>query len=313
MQREYSVGVAIITYKAVDILEACIKPILASEIHPRIVVVNSSSNDGTVELAKKLGADTLIIPRNEFNHGATRDLARSYLATDIVVMMTPDAIPTSSNFLSELLSPIYNGEAAIAYSRQIPNFDSTVFESFPREFNYPIKSELRGLQDLNILGAYTYFSSDTCCAYLNKTIDEVGGFPSMLVSEDTFIAAKILNKGYKIAYVAESIVMHSHKYKLKQEFKRYFDIGYVRGLYQKELFNNLKDEGRGYIFFKALLNKIIKENILLLPYAFVQTAIKYLGYRVGFYGQRLPVSIKKCFSGQDFYWESILYDKEHHY
>ena len=74
-----TVGVAVITYKAVALLPECLPALLESPLKPRVLVVNSSSGDGTVELARKMGAETLVIPRYEFNHGTTRELARDQL------------------------------------------------------------------------------------------------------------------------------------------------------------------------------------------------------------------------------------------
>src|SRR5271155_809939 len=104
-----TVGVAVITYKAVPLLPTCLPHLLASPLRPTVLVVNSSSNDGTVELAEKMGAETLVVPRNEFNHGATRELARRALGTDIVVMITPDAKPTGPEMVGNLVRPIAEG------------------------------------------------------------------------------------------------------------------------------------------------------------------------------------------------------------
>lgn len=41
-----------------------------------------------------------------------------------------------------------------------------------------------------------------------------------------FMAARMIQAGYKIAYCAEASVRHSHNYTPKQEFQRYFDTGY---------------------------------------------------------------------------------------
>ena len=48
-----TVGVAVITYKAVPLLPTCLPHLLASPLRPTVLVVNSSSNDGTVELRGK--------------------------------------------------------------------------------------------------------------------------------------------------------------------------------------------------------------------------------------------------------------------
>ncbi|HEY4831864.1 MAG TPA: glycosyltransferase family 2 protein, partial [Waddliaceae bacterium] len=60
---------AIITHNAKHHLPCCLPPLLQSSLKPRVLVVNSSSNDGTVEQAQSLGAETLVIPRADFNHG----------------------------------------------------------------------------------------------------------------------------------------------------------------------------------------------------------------------------------------------------
>ena len=71
-----SIGVAVITHNARQHLSKCLPPWLQSPLKPKVLVVNSSSKDGTVECAKEMGADVLIIPRHEVNHGKTREKAR---------------------------------------------------------------------------------------------------------------------------------------------------------------------------------------------------------------------------------------------
>ena len=71
-----------------------------------MLVVNSSSRDGTVELAQEMGAETLVVARRDFNHGTTRELARKVLGTDIAVMITPDAIASGPEMLSALVRPL---------------------------------------------------------------------------------------------------------------------------------------------------------------------------------------------------------------
>ena len=223
-----SIGVVLITHCAKPHLPRCLPPLLESPIKPRVLVVNSSSNDGTVELAQELGAETLVIPRNTFNHGLTREQARKALGTDIIVMMTPDAYPVDSSMLEHLLKPLLEGKASVAYARQLPHQNAGFFEAFAREFNYPDTGHIRGIEDLAQYGVYTYFCSDSCAAYFSRDLDEVGGFPEVLIGEDTVVVAKMLRRGHKIAYVAEAVVHHSHDYTLWKEFQRHFDTGLAR-------------------------------------------------------------------------------------
>lgn len=296
-----SVGVALITHNAAHHLPYCLPPLIQSPLKPKILLVNSSSQDGTVELAKKFGVETLVIPRASFNHGLTRELARKTLQTDIVVMATPDAYAVDQNALGKLVEPLIAGEASLAYARQIPHENACFFESFPRFFNYPEKSHIRSIDDKELLGIFTFFFSDSFGAYLNTALDEIGGFSYVLTGEDTLACAKLLHKGHKVAYVAESLVHHSHGYSLVQEFKRHFDTGMARRDYQEWI--GLGDSKRGFQYVQSLMSELIRTKPHLIPYAFLQTFVKWMGYQTGKASLNAPLFIKKMFSSQDFYWK----------
>jgi rhamnosyltransferase len=299
-----SIGVVFITHQGKKHLPFCLPPFLNSPLKPRVLVVNSSSRDGTLELAQEMGAETLLIPRAEFNHGTTRERARRYLDTDIVVMVTPDAYAIHNNVLEALVAPLIAGQASIAYARQIPHDGAEILESFPREFNYPPKSHIRSIEDLSHYGPYTFFCSDTCAAYSNSALNEVNGFQPALFGEDTIAVAKLLPKGHRIAYVAEAVVKHSHKYTLKQEFRRHFDIGLSRRDNEELLKVAGSDSTRGKAFVKAFLRRLVLDRPLLIPYALLQTACKWIGYKIGWASLHAPIWFKKALSSQDFYWVS---------
>ena len=302
--KQPSVGIIIPTHNAHHHLKQCLSPILASPLKACVLIIDSSSKDGTVELAQQMGIETKVIPKKEFNHGATRELARKHLNTDIVVMMTQDAYPQSSDFLQYLVAPLLEGKSSVAYARQIPHKGADFFEAFPRQFNYLEKSHIRSIEDLETYGSYTFFCSNSCAAWLNSALDEIDGFFPVLTNEDTFAVAKLLNQGHHIAYVAEAVVHHSHRYSLLEEFKRYFDTGYTRRLYRDELFYGVRDEKHGSQFVKVMLKELIKKKPFLLSYAILHISAKYLGYKVGNIGPKLPLKIARLLSGQNFYWSS---------
>lgn len=299
-----NIGIAIITHRAKKHLRQCLPPLLSSPLKPRVLVVNSSSHDGTVELAKELGAETLVIPRRQFNHGLTREAARRFLKTDIVVMATPDAYASDNRLLENLVEPILAKKASISYARQIPHDGADFFEAFPRQFNYPDQSELRSIKEIDRYGVYTFFCSNTCAAYLNSALDEVGGFDPVLFGEDTIAVAKLLKRGHTIAYAADAIVKHSHRYSLKHEFKRHFDIGLARVQQQALLAEAGKDSKRGKQFVRKMITSLAKEKPHLLPYGCLHIGMKWLGYFTGRASLNAPLWWKKALSSQDFYWNS---------
>jgi rhamnosyltransferase len=300
---EPSIGVAIITHRAVALLPHCLPPLLNSPMRPRVLVVNSSSGDGTVELAQRMGAEVLVVPRHEFNHGATRERARHVLGRDIVVMMTPDARPQGPDLFANLVRPILDGAASVSYARQVPHPGAKAFEAFPRKFNYPGKSEIRSIADTKRIGPGAFFCSNACAAWLNSALDEISGFSPTLSLEDTTAVAKLLFAGHRIAYCADAVVAHSHRYSLLQEFRRHFDTGYVRAEQGKLLLMSGGDERRGGAYAIAMMQQLLRRQPWLVPYGVAHLAAKYAGYLTGFHGRELPLWLKRKLSGQDYYWK----------
>lgn len=272
------------------------------------LIIDTSSTDQTVSIAKKHNIKVIDIPKTEFNHGATREYARKQLNTDIVVYLTQDAIPASPDLIARLAQPLIDDEQiAVSYGRQIAHEGADIFEAFPREYNYGNTSQIRNIDDLNQYGVYTFFCSNSCAAYKNSALDEIGGFKPVLTNEDYFAVADLLQKKHKIAYVADAVVSHSHRYTLGQEFQRYFDTGYVRA--ENPIIQKLvgQAESRGVGLVAALLKQVWHIQPLLTPYVIIQSMVKWLGYRTGFYGSHLPLWLKKQLSQQAYYWSSHYY------
>lgn len=300
--------VILITHNAKRHLQHCLPKILESTLRPKILLVNSSSQDGTVEEAKRYGVDTLVIPRMEFNHGATRELARKRAGGEISIFMTPDAYLATPDALEKLISPLVEGRAETSYARQIPHLGAKKLESFQREFNYPNESHIRSIADVKRFGIYTFFSSNSCAAYVNQALDQAGGFSPVLLGEDTLAVAKMLRLGMRVAYAADAKVHHSHGYNLKQEFQRSFDTGLARASYASALYCQGTVEDLGKLYVRNLIGKLAKENPGLLPYAFAHTFMKALGYYMGKSSLNASPSFQRFFSSQDFFWDSLYKD-----
>jgi rhamnosyltransferase len=301
------IGVAIPTYRGSDQLRRSLPPVLRSPLAPRVLVVDSSSNDGTVEAARELGAETLVIPRSSFNHGATRELARRELGTEIVVMMTQDAYLLDEASLERLVEPVVSGTAAMSYGRQVARPEASLFESSLRDFNYPATSHVRSKADADRYGAYIFFASNAFAAWRNRELDEVGGFQPTLSHEDAVAAAMLLRAGHAIAYVAEAVVEHSHTYGLWDDFQRYFDAGYAREEYRSVFAFAGPHRDLGQRYAEELLALVVRTRPWLLPYAVAHLGTKWLGFFIGRNSLNAPDGLKRALSGQTYYWSSDSY------
>jgi rhamnosyltransferase len=198
-----------------------------------------------------------------------------------------------------------NPAIAASYGRQIPKEDANPVERFVRSFNYPCGELVKGMDDLPRLGVKTFFFSNACSAIKKNAFEEVGGFPDRtIMNEDMFLAAKLIMKGYKIAYQPDAVVYHSHNYSLAMQFKRYFDIGvfFNRNRWIRDLVNS-ESEGIRYLKEEIqFLSANRQKN--WIPYALTDTAIRFLGYTVGLLEKRLPLYLKKRVSYNKGFWEN---------
>ena len=294
------------TYNAGQQLIACLRPLLASPLKTQILVVDSSSQDGTAQLAMTMGVEVIAIPQHEFNHGATREMARHRVDGEILVMLTQDSVLTDPDSLRHIVAAFDDPAVVAAYGRQLPHADAKPIGTHARIFNYPELSRIKTRSDAGELGIKTPFISNSFAAYRQSALDAVGGFPGhVIVGEDTFAAARLLLAGGKIAYAAEATVFHSHDYSVLQEFRRYFDIGvfFQREHWIKEVFGRAESEGRRFVLSE--FRYLLANGSYLIPSAMLRTIMKYVGYRLGAAEASLPLWLKPFLSMHKGYWGRI--------
>lgn len=274
------------------------------------LVVDSGSRDATAALASREGW-LVVHPPDPFDHGGTRrwafERARVIVGqSGIVVFATQDVSRAAGGRAVEaLVAALLGGrDVGAAYSRQLPRPGAKPFEAHARLFNYPEQSEVRCLGDVRRLGIKACFFSDSFAAYRVKALEDVGGFPERaIVGEDVIVAAKLLKAGWKIAYVADACVYHSHDLTPTQEMRRYFDIGVFHARESWILQEFGKPEGEGLRFLLSEIRYLGERAPWLIPESFLRAALKYLGYRLGRAERYLPLAFKRWMSLQKHFWE----------
>lgn len=247
-----------------------------------ILMVDSSSTDGTQELIKTYGYELIVIPKAEFGHGKTRKMAASRAGVvEIIIFMTQDALPYDRDTIANICAYFEKDYSlAAVYGRQVPYPDTDLFGTHARLFNYGEKSYIRCLEDKEKYGLKTVFFSDTFAAYKKSVMDELGGFQNVHFGEDTCMVAKMLLAGYKIGYCADAKVYHSHTFSLMEEYKRCKEIGKFHREEAWLLDTFGKAEGAGLRFVRSQISYLQKEDKWhLIPELVVRNCIKYLGYK----------------------------------
>ncbi len=311
-----SVTLVIPTYNAGPLFKLVIQSIQnLSYPLDKVLVIDSSSSDGTEDLAASSGFQLITIPKSNFDHGGTRNFALSCVESDIVIFMTQDAILQGRDVLNKLLEPLATEpQVAAVYGRQLPHNNATALSSFARLENYPDDSYRTELSSEFPKGIRKASMSNSFAAYRCSALRKIGGFPEKLIlGEDVYVAGKLLLANFHLAYTGDACVQHSHNYSLKEEFKRYFDIGVFHNKQQWLLETFGAPEKAGIEFAIGQTSFLIKrKQSYLIPYSILSLTLKYLGYRLGRVWKALPYWLCVRFSMHRDYWvkKSIHQDRK---
>ena len=301
-----NLSIIIPTYNGAKQLEALLEKLSCQTVRSaELLVVDSASSDNTVEIARKFTDNLLKTTPEQFDHGGTRTLAAKMANGDILVFMTQDALPADEHAVENLIRAFEDEKVAAAYGRQLSYDDTNLFGKHLRLFNYNDSSYVRNLADAPKYGIKTAFLSNSFAAYRKSALAEVGYFKDgLILGEDTYAGAKLLLAGYALAYVSEARVFHSHSYSVWQEFKRYFDIGVFHKRENWILKEFGKAEGEGFKYVWSELKYLFANGgWYLLPEFFFRNFMKYSGYKLGQYYEKLPMTLVKKLSMHHSWWQ----------
>lgn len=301
-----SVSVIVPTFNGGDILPEFFAALQMQTLTPdQILVGDSQSDDNSADVCRNAGAEVITIRRDEFDHGGTRSFLAKKATCAILVFLTQDAILVDRGCLQKIVDVLTeNPSVACAYGRQLPAHNATLLSAHLRKFNYPEVSEIREFSDRTRLGLKTIFISNSFAAYKKQPLQEQGFFKNGLIfGEDTCTLGRLLREGYKVAYVADSAVYHSHNYDITDEFKRSFDIGVLHSSERWLLDTFGSAEGIGGNYVRASLQEIMDNKRYLLIFDWVmRMAAKFSGYKLGRLYRQLPSRLRPKLSLHPRWW-----------
>ena len=214
-------------YKAEKYIENLQKSLLMQENVEinNIKYILTASTDNTENILKELNINYEKIQPTEFSHSLTREKAAKESSADIIVFITQDIIIKDKLWLYYLTKDIEEGICDETYSRQIAKDNG--IEKYTREINYPEQSKIVTKNDVEKLGIKAFFSSDASSAIKREIFEKINYYDGkdLPTSEDMYITYKLIMNGYKVKYCADSVIYHSHDYGVKENYKKYYDIG----------------------------------------------------------------------------------------
>ncbi|MBO8427959.1 MAG: glycosyltransferase [Firmicutes bacterium] len=249
----------------------------------RINFIITDTNDGTenhlVNIDNRINYK--IIKREDYSHSLTREKAIFESDSDIVIMISQDIKINDDMCFFNLVKCFDTDEnIAISYGRQIS--DKNNIEKYIREVNYPNYSFITTSDDIKKEQLNAFFFSDAFSAYDVNVFKKINGYDNknLPTNEDMYYAKKILLLGYKKYYSSEAVVVHSHNYKLKELYSRYYNYG----KFFKEVpeFKNYKSTQSGLSLALKVFKKAFKELNFRVLFRFIPDMfVRYVGKKRG--------------------------------
>jgi glycosyltransferase involved in cell wall biosynthesis len=187
-----------------------------------VILVDSGSTDGTLEIAERFPVRRLTIRPETFTYGYALNVGIAATSAPVVVSLSGHSIPYDGRWLGNLMRRFQRDKVAGAYSRQVcyptsPLYEKAfVYSMYGHPVRIPVVSDV-------------FFNN--AAAAVRRDLWEQFPFDETLPgSEDHAWTLEARSRGYQAIYAADSVVIHSHEESLARFIRRRIVEG--RGLNQ---------------------------------------------------------------------------------
>ncbi len=231
------VTVAIPVLNGSEYLDEVLAAVRAQEVEAEVelLVVDSGSTDGSLEIAGRHGARVHEIPKSEFSHGGTRNLMMELAKGERVAFLTQDATPAHERWLAALLEGFEQAEdVAAVFGPHVAREDAShvIKAEMKRHFanwGSGVSIDLQRL-DRSPKGLAAYRAEPGKLTFLSsvnfmlaREAWERVPFRPVPYAEDQLLGRELIEAGYAKVFHPDAVVLHSHHFPPRQFLRRYFD------------------------------------------------------------------------------------------
>jgi glycosyltransferase involved in cell wall biosynthesis len=218
------VTIALLTRNAGPVLPRLLDAVFGQQTRRRfeVLVVDSGSTDGTLDVLRDHPVRLLTIPESDFNWGRTRDFAYQHAPSRIVINLSQDAVPMQPTWLDHLVRPLEDPQVGASCGSSVPD-PGRHFPQFPWERN-----------------GYFYFTREMTkfvarhgrgLSFANSAVPhavwERLRFDDQPTGEDFQFHTKLHAAGLRIAFPEDAPVLHHHNYSLSGLWRRCRNEGFA--------------------------------------------------------------------------------------
>jgi len=231
------VTVAIPVFNGARYLDEVLRAVRAQAVDREVelLIVDSGSTDGSLEIARRHDARVVEIPKSEFSHGGTRNRMMEMARGDHVAFITQDATPADERWLASLLEGFDQvDDVAAVFGPHDPRPDAShmIKAEMARHFAawggggavhiQRLDRSPAGLAAYRAFPGGLSFLSDVNCAIARWAWARVP-YREVPYAEDQLLGRELIEAGFAKVFHPGARVIHSHDYPPLTFFRRYFD------------------------------------------------------------------------------------------
>ena len=185
--------------------------------HWELIVIDSGSTDGSAELIRQARPRRFIqIASRDYHPARVLNLGMHLARSAFGIFLNADATPQGPHWLRPLAEALLDPRVGAAFGRQIPRPDCQAVYAHDYERCFGPDRES---------AHWDHFFSMASSGIRNDVWAKRGFNERMQYSEDDEYSRWCRAQGYRVVYVPESVVMHSHNYTPAQARRRSFGEG----------------------------------------------------------------------------------------
>jgi rhamnosyltransferase len=190
-----------------------------SQVGPsfRVVAIDSGSSDGSVEVLKRYPLELVQIPLGTYIPGKVLNMGMRLGSEPFAAFVNSDCTPQNREWLARLVAPLgTDAKIAAVYGRQVPR---------PDAHPLVVKDYERAFGDGRVAATWRHFFSMASSAVRRSVWEERPFDEGIRYSEDVLWSWQRRQEGWRIAYAADSVAMHSHNYTVAEMRRRFAGEG----------------------------------------------------------------------------------------
>lgn len=166
-----------------------------------VVLVDSGSTDATLQIAEQHGCRIVHIKKEDFSFGRSLNVGCDAAKGEALVFVSGHCIPFDKHWIARLVAPLGHDRVAYSYGGQVG--DSNTYFSERQIFAKYFPAESKVPQE-------GFYCNNANSALLRAEWEPARFDEEITGLEDMFLAKSLVQRGRKVAYVADAKVYHLH-------------------------------------------------------------------------------------------------------